>query len=243
MNRSLALIAITALAACTPQGSGPEAAVTAIYKPLADSKGEQGTRLADIPMTADLRNAVETAEKAFGPDEPVFDFDVAGNCQDCTGFTGLKVALSDNTSTVDGHKIVEATFNLFGEEGHIVYWDMTEVNGAWLVDNVITEGFNLRNVASSITASATAPGPTAEAGVQCMTWLRLQSDALKKIEPPVNTTAVDNAFDAYRKDAEIAYGAEELEKSLTANLALFDDTPPDQIAAEAEACIAEAPEQ
>lgn len=235
------ILALAALAACTPQASSPEAVVTEIYKPLVDSKGASGVSIFDVPMTAGLRQTVMKAEEAFGSETPVFDFDVAANCQDCTGFADLKVALStENPSTIEGHKTVEASFKLFGDEPHVVYWDMAPAGGVWQVDNVISEGFNLRNIASSITASA-APGPEAEAGVQCMTYLRLHSDTLKKITPPVDATAADKAFDAYRKEAEIAYGAEELAQFLATNLAVFDDKPPEDIAAEAEACIAGAP--
>jgi hypothetical protein len=242
MHRLLASIAAAALAAaCTPQASEPEAVVIAIYKPLADSKGAEGTRLAEIPMTTDLRALVGQAEEAFGSETPVFDFDVAGNCQDCTGFSDLKVSLvADDATATETRKNVEANFRLPVDGERTVYWDMVKGPQGWQADNIIAEGFNLRSIAGAIIASS-APGPEAEQGVQCMTYLRLHSDALKKITPPADTTAADKAFDAYRKDAEIAYSAEELAQFLATNIAVFDDTPPEQIAAEAEACIAQAP--
>src|SRR5262245_18078651 len=97
MKRALGLV-LLALAACTPAApaSGPEAVVQAIYKPLVESKGEKGMPLSEMPLTDDLKALIAKAEEA-GKGEPVFDGDFAGNCQDCTGFTDLKIARRTDT--------------------------------------------------------------------------------------------------------------------------------------------------
>ena len=130
MNRTSIALAVLVLAACAPQASGPEAAVSAVYKPLAESKGQTGTDIASIPFTADMAEQIKAVEaKADGA---VFDFDIAGNCQDCTGFSDLKVATPLGPAHVseDGHYFIEATFKFESGERSSMIWDMVEIDGA-----------------------------------------------------------------------------------------------------------------
>ena len=160
MKRFAASLAIIALAACTPQQSatGPEAVVTAIYEPIVKSKGAAGTPIESIPMTAELKDLVMRAEAAAAGAEPVIDGDVAGNCQDCTGFADLKIGpTADDASATSDHQIIEANFSLFGDQTRTVYWDMVRKAEGWQVDNIMSEGFNLRSITNTVIAAAAEP--------------------------------------------------------------------------------------
>ena len=164
MKRFAASLAIIALAACTPQqaATGPEAIVTAIYDPIVKSKGQSSTPIESIPMTAELRDLVTRAEAAAGGNEPVIDGDVAGNCQDCTGFADLEVGpTADNTSATPTHQIIEANFTLFGNEKRTVYWDMVKNAEDWQVANIMSEGFNLVSITNTVIAAAAEPATPA----------------------------------------------------------------------------------
>ncbi|HVY87330.1 MAG TPA: hypothetical protein VG942_00575 [Hyphomonadaceae bacterium] len=174
--KRLAAVALFALvAACSPKpaatpapeakaadsapavpANGPEAAVAVIYKTLVDSKGQKTTPVSDIPMTADLDallKKVQAASPSDG-DAPVFDGDLAGNCQDCSDFGDLKVELS-KAAAPQGHTLVDAHFTLFKTEPHTVTWDMVETPEGWRVDNIV-EGtdFDARKIANEGIAAA-----------------------------------------------------------------------------------------
>lgn len=164
MKRFAASLTLIALAACTPQQSatGPEAVVAAIYGPIVESKGASSTPIDTIPMTAELRDLVTRAEAAAAGNEPVIDGDVAGNCQDCTGFANLKIGpTADDTSATADHQIIEANFSLFGDQTRTVYWDMVKKAEGWQVDNIMSEGFNLRSITNTVIAAAAEPATPA----------------------------------------------------------------------------------
>ena len=150
--------------AATPSAvaaGGPEATVTAIYKTLVDSKGDKTTPITDIPMTADLDallKKVQAASPSDG-DAPVFDGDLAGNCQDCSDFADLKVERS-KAAAPQGHTYVDAHFKLFKTEPHTVTWDMVETPSGWQVDNIV-EGsdFDARKIANEGIAAAGKKSP------------------------------------------------------------------------------------
>lgn len=240
MKRTCAAVIALALSACSPQLTGPEAAVTEIYKTLANSKGATGTGLADIPLTLDL--ALKIQEIETRADGSVFDFDLAGNCQDCTGFSNLKVSTPTDPSLAarDGHSFVEATFTIANAEQKAMFWDLVQADGAWQVDNIFTEGFDLRLIADEMLENQASAEP--EVGlIQCMTMLRLHADALLKAMPPGDTAAFETAYAFYRAQAELAMTPDGLAQFFASNIAVFDDTPPEQVAAEANACLAGAP--
>lgn len=163
MNRFAAALPLLVLAACAPPQSatGPEATVTAIYDTLAKSKGAQSTPVSAIPMTAELAALTRQAEATTAPDEaPVFDGDIAGNCQDCTEFSGLKIERSAATAPA-GHTLVDAHFTLFQKEPRNVQWDLVETPEGWKVDNIVSDGFNVRAIASEVIAAAAAAPPPA----------------------------------------------------------------------------------
>ena len=159
MRRFAGLVLFSLAAACTPAPSvpGPEAVVQTIYQPLVDSKGEKTTSLAEMPLSEDLKALVDKAEAA-AKDEPVFDGDVAGDCQDCEGFSDLKLAAA-GAAVPAGHQAVQASFKLFGGEGRSVIWDMVKTPQGWRVDNVLSTGFDLRLVARQAIDLAAAPQP------------------------------------------------------------------------------------
>lgn len=240
MIRTCTAFAVLVLAACTPQLAGPEAAVNAIYKPLVESKGVSGTGVADLPLTMDL--ALKIQELETRAEDGVFDFDVAGNCQDCTGFSNLKITTPTDPSLAprDGHTFVEAAFTILGNEQKSVFWDLIQVDGAWQVDNIFTEGFDLRLILDEMLAAEVSPEP--EAGMmQCMAILRLHADALANATPPGDTTAITSALAGYRSIAELAMPPEALDAVLATSIAALDDLPAEQIASTANACLVGAP--
>lgn len=242
MIRTCTALAVLVLAACTPQLTGPEAAVNAIYKPLVDSKGDAGTDAADLPLTMDL--ALKIQELETRAEERVFDFDVAGNCQDCTDFANLKISTPTDPSLAsrDGHSFVEAAFTLFGNEQKSVFWDLMQVDGVWQVDNIFTEGFDLRLIVDDMLANQIAAEDEPEVGMmQCMAMLRLHSDIVAKASPPGDTAAYDKALASYRSQVELAMTPDELAQFFASSVAVLDDTPPEQIARQANACLAGAP--
>ncbi len=157
MRRTLAL-ATFALAACTPQPSatGPQAVVKAIYRTLETSHGDETTPLAAIPMTAELDALVKQAEARSGDGAPVFDGDLAGNCQDCMDFSDLRIQTSTSAAP-KGHAVVDASFKLFQNEPKRVQWDLVETPEGWRVDNIVSDGFDVRAIAREVIATAPAP--------------------------------------------------------------------------------------
>ena len=239
MKRSIALAALV-LAACTPAPlPEPAATVQGIYKNLADSKGETGTDISTILMTMDL--ALKLQEVETNADGAVIDWDVAGNCQDCTGFADLKVgAPPKDLPVTEGHTMVEARFKLFEGEQKAILWDMVKVGDVWQVDNIEAEGLNLRVVLDEqLGARAAARAEAGDAAVQCMTFVRLESDALAKAKGDV--TALEQAFSAWKTKAEAEFTADELAQFFASNIAVMDDTPPADIKAKADACVAQVP--
>src|SRR6218665_70715 len=92
MKRAIAVLCLFAAACSREQPvSLAETTVIALYQPLVVSKGEDSTPLTSIPMTPEFDALTKQAARAAGEDFPVFDFDPAGLCQDCSGFADLKV--------------------------------------------------------------------------------------------------------------------------------------------------------
>lgn len=241
MKRTFAL-ALLALAACDPPPLSDAAmTVKRIYQPLVDSNGEKTTDNAAIPMTMELAMLIQEVESTA--DGPVLDGDLAGNCQDCAGFSDLKI--SDDTQTKlaigEGHKLVRADFSL--QQGpRYVLWDMVQQDGAWKVDNIITENFMVRGAAEEEMAQQDADRKAAgEAAVDCMTYLRLHTEALKKANPAADVATLEGMFADWKKSAEAVFSADELAQYLASNIAVLDDESADQIKTKAEACLPPAP--
>jgi hypothetical protein len=242
MKRALGLILLM-LAACTPAApaSGPEAVVQAIYKPLADSKGEKGMSLGEMPLSNELKDLVAKAEEA-GKGELVFDWDLAGNCQDCAGFTDLKITRRTDTGLAAGRAGVEATFKLFMNEPKSVTWDMVETPDGWRIDNVLSEGIDLRKIAQETIDNAAAPDPAGDEAVECIAYLILSAAAAQAAKPPGDTAKLDAANAAWRKKAEGFFSTDELAQYLASSTAVLDDTPADQLKVKTDECLAKAPQ-
>lgn len=164
MKRYAALPLLALAFACTPQPSapetaaattGPEAVVKAIYQTLETSKGEKTTPVSAIPMTAELDALIKQAEAAAGNDGPVFDGDFAGNCQDCTDFSDLRIEVATSAAP-KGRAIVNADFKLFQSEPRHVQWDLIETPEGWRVDNIVSDGFDVRAIAKELIATPPA---------------------------------------------------------------------------------------
>jgi hypothetical protein len=222
--------------ACTPGPSGPEAVVLAIYKPLVDSKGEKTTSLADMPLTDDLKALVARAEQA-GKGEPVFDGDFAGNCQDCAGFKDLKIATK--TGAAQGLAQVDASFKLFMDEPKLVTWHMIDRAQGWRVDNITSEGIDLRKIAQE-TIDAARSAQSDEA-VECLAYLDLAATAAKAAKPPEDAAKLEAASAAWRKKAAGLIGPDELAQYYASSVAVFDDLAPAELKGLADGCAAKAP--
>lgn len=89
-----------------------------------------------------------------------------------------------------------------------------------------------------------APAPAvsdAELSVQCVTMLSLHANELRKTSPAVDDGALKAAIAAYRAQAATEFTPDELAQFIASNVAVFDDTPADKLAAEAETCLKSAP--
>ncbi len=89
--------------------------------------------------------------------------------------------------------------------------------------------------------TSTPASSDAEASVQCVTMLSLHAIELRKANPSADDGQVKAAIAAYRAQAEKEFTPDELAQFLASNIAVFDDTPADKVAAEAEACLKNAP--
>ncbi len=162
MKKLVLAAAALALAACAPPAdTGAEDAVLSIYTVTMANIGQRVTPIEDIPMSDDLRDLVTRAEAAADArDEPFIEGDIAANCQDCTSLTNLVIGAQTGPEQIpaaDGHRMVEARFTLNGDEQRAVLFDMVETPEGWRVDNILTEGFNLRAEAQSYLSDADVP--------------------------------------------------------------------------------------
>lgn len=245
MKLFAASLAFAALGACTPQpaADGAEAVVTAIYDPLVSSKGQTATLIDAIPMTADLKDLVIRAEAAVNDTAPVFDGDVAGNCQDCTGFTGLKIGpTAEDPGAANTHKVIEANFTI--QDGQrTVYWDMAETTEGWRVDNIMSEGFNLRSIANTVIAAAPEARPEGDVAVECLGYIALEIEGMKKEKPPGDTAAFEVAFAAWRKKAESLFPQDKLESYFGSVVSVVGSMRGNQRKRAIENCLTKAPAQ
>ncbi len=161
MKNLIIAAAALSLAACAPPQSntGAEDAVLELYATVSENVGNQRiTPLDAIPMTEDLRDLVTRAEAAADArGEPFIEGDIAANCQDCVSLTNLVIGAQTGPEPIpaaEGHRMVEARFTLNGTEPRAVLYDMVETADGWRVDNVLTEGFNLRDESQSFLAAA-----------------------------------------------------------------------------------------
>lgn len=163
MKRLLLAALAFAVVACTPQPdtSGADALVRDIYATVEEHIGRTITPLDAIPMTDDLASLVTRAQAAAtARNEPFIEGDIAANCQDCTSIAGLEIGPQTSPEPVtaaDGHVLVEARFTLNGNEPRAVLYDLVETPQGWRVDNILTEGFNLRTEAQSYLDDAAEP--------------------------------------------------------------------------------------
>jgi hypothetical protein len=242
MKRAFAFALVALAAACTPAPSAPEALVLGIYEPLVSSGGQKTTPLADMPLSDELKALVAHAEES-GKGEPVFDGDFAGNCQDCGGFKDLKVKQRADANNAAGRAGVEATFKLFQDQPKAVTWDLVETPAGWRVDNILSEGIDLRKIAQETidgVAAAQATTETDEA-VECLAYVDLAATAAKAAKPPGDVTKLEAASAAWRKKAEGAMKPDELAQYYASSVAVLDDLTPADLKSHADECVFMAP--
>lgn len=237
MKRTLVL-SLLALGACTPAPAPePAATVERLYKTISESKGETSTDIAQIPLTEEVALMLQEVESTA--DGPVIDGDIAANCQDCTGFSDLKVGAPQSPlPETPGHTMVEARFKLFGDVQRAILWDMVKVGDAWKVDNIESEGFNLRAILDEhLGAQAAGRAEDAQGAIQCMTFIQLEREAVLKAKPPGDVTALDAAFASWKARADTSYTPEELAHTLVRNRDEMDDMSPADIKIQADDCV------
>ena len=168
MHRIGAALTLFILGACTPPQPGAgdaEAAVRGVYDVAQQHVGRDATPEAAIPMTEGFKALLDSAQaQADARNEPFIDGDLALNCQDCASVSELVIGPqtgAEQEPAVEGHQWVEARFKLNGDEDRRVLWDMTQVGGAWRVDNIISEGSDLRAEAQAYLAEPAAAEPGA----------------------------------------------------------------------------------
>jgi hypothetical protein len=163
MKKLLAALCVAALASCAAPESAPpveapigqpaataEATVQGIYDIAAQYVGRESTPRDAIPWSISLKTLLDRAEAAtIARNEPFIDGDLATNCQDCTSLSVQSIAPLANPAAlgitpVSGHSYIEAKFTVNGNEERYVIFDMLQTADGWRVDNLLTEGFNLR---------------------------------------------------------------------------------------------------
>lgn len=243
MKRAVALLSLFAAACSGDQPiSQAEQTVIALYQPLIVSKGEDSTPITSIPMTPELEKLTQQAARAAGEEFPVFDFDPAGLCQDCSGFADLKVAPADANpiaTAAEGHTLIQASFRIPPAPARTVYWHMVETPTGWRVDNILAEGFSLRQIAEDAVASVDTDGDTA---VECMAYLRLHAEALRTASPEADTAALEAADASWGRTAEAFFSLDDLAQYLASSVGVLDDLTPEDIRTHAEACLAPPPQ-
>jgi hypothetical protein len=169
MQRIAATLALLALAACTPPGensvSGAEAAVRGVYDVAQQHIGREVTPQDAIPLSDDLKTLLDSAEaQATARNEPFIEGDLALNCQDCTSVSDLVIGPqtgAEQEPAAEGHQWIEARFKLNGNEDRRVLWDMTQSGDSWRVDNIISDGSDLRAEAQAYLAEPASTEPAA----------------------------------------------------------------------------------
>lgn len=165
MKRIFAALALAVLAACTPPSgaAGAKGVVESIYTTAQGNLGQAVTPLDQIPFTDDLKSLLERAEAAAAQrQEPFIEGDLALNCQDCVAVSDLVIGpqtSAEQEPTIPGHTWVEAKFKLNGNEDRLVLWDMVRTPQGWRVDNVLTDGLNLRTEAQRYLSDTNPPPP------------------------------------------------------------------------------------
>ncbi len=156
-------------AACTPQPDTSEAegVIRDLYATVEEHIGRVSTPLDAIPMTDELASLTSRAQvAALARNEPFIEGDIAANCQDCTSISGLEVGPQTGPEPVpaaEGHVMLEARFTLNGNEPRAVLYDMVETPQGWRIDNILTDGFNLRTEAQSYLDDSAGPAEEAPA--------------------------------------------------------------------------------
>ncbi len=177
MKRIIAALAFAALAACAAQEPAPppvetpigqpaataEATVQAIYDVAAQYVGRESTPRNAIPWSVGLKALLDRAEAAtIARNEPFIEGDLATNCQDCTSLEVLSIGPVADPAALGiapaaNHRFIEAKFVVNGDEERYVIFDMLQTSDGWRVDNLLTEGFNLRVEAEAYLADAPTP--------------------------------------------------------------------------------------
>lgn len=158
------IAALALVGACAPPKPGPEAVVQGVYDDVQQNIGHSITPISAIPMTESLSALLEQAQAAADArNEPFIDGDLAANCQDCVSLADLSIGPQSGPEAIPaarGHTLIEARFTLNGNEPRRMLYDLVETPDGWRVDNIIAEGFNLRDEAARYLIDPAAPNPS-----------------------------------------------------------------------------------
>ena len=149
MRILLYAIWVATLVACTPAEPAPAEVVRGIYAEAAQRAAHNRTTgETDLPLTADFSQALTRASAAAQKrNEPFIDGDLALDCQECSGFANLSVAMKQPPA--NGAAVVEARFSI-GAQQRVVIWDMRKTHEGWRVDNIRSpHGGDLRAAAQN----------------------------------------------------------------------------------------------
>lgn len=170
MNRLMLTIGVSAalaLAACSPPRADKQEAPAAenagraitdpaaVIRQLYDPYLTQGATFPDFEHQAPWSDSLWAVLQAMmarsqAINEPILDFDPLINAQDYQ-LSDLSVA---QESLVEGQTAtVRASFKNAGAQSEVVY-DMIWENDRWKVDNIRSQGWDLRQIASAPNADA-----------------------------------------------------------------------------------------
>lgn len=168
MRRRSFIIAIAAaLAACSPSpqdqapaSPAPSSDPAAIIRPLYDRYTTPNATFPDFehqaPWSADLwaqLSAMSARSEALN--EPILDFDPLIGAQD---YQLSNLNVTADSIVPDSHAVVRAAFENAGTHTEIVY-DLIWEGGAWKIDNMRGDGWDLRQIAAAPNADAIAHSP------------------------------------------------------------------------------------
>jgi hypothetical protein len=163
-RRALLTAGLAVLAACSRQApseapdtggplTGPEPAdvIRPLYDPYLTPNAQFPSFQEQAPWSADLWALLSAmVARSEQINEPILDFDPVIGAQDhqLSNLNVVTEAVSENS-----HAVVRASFQNAGAPTEVVY-DLVWENGAWRVNNIRGEGWDLRQIAAAPDAIA-----------------------------------------------------------------------------------------
>lgn len=135
-----AVAALGLMAACGAKESAPVSYVRDLYAPYIANENDK-IGLDHARLTDDLKAVIDKAD-AYGRllDEPIIDYDPIANGQD---WEIKAVTVTAPSPPKDGAATVEAAFDNAGTPQRVTY-SLRDVDGAWKIDDISSDGQSLR---------------------------------------------------------------------------------------------------